>query len=91
MQIQVTVPLLISDCTGGQTVFRIEADTLSEALKEMVAAYPLLKVHLFTEQGEVRKHVLIYYNEDNIAWLEHTDIPLREGDRLRVLQAVSGG
>ncbi|XEC95181.1 MoaD/ThiS family protein [Paenibacillus tarimensis] len=91
MRIQVTVPLLISDCTGGQTSFRIEADTLSEALEAMVAAYPLLKVHLFSEQGEVRKHVLIYYNEDNIAWLEHTDIPLREGDRLRVLQAVSGG
>jgi molybdopterin synthase sulfur carrier subunit len=34
---------------------------------------------------------LIFYNEESIAWLERLDVPLRPGDRLHVLQAVSGG
>jgi len=91
MQIEVSVPLLISDCTDGRSRFALEADTLDEALERLGERYPLLKRHLYTEQGEVRKHVLLYYNEENIAWLDRLDLPLKEGDRLRVLQAVSGG
>lgn len=91
MQLEVSVPMLISDCTGGASRFTLEAGTLEEALEQLVDVHPLLKVHLYTEQGEIRKHVLIYYNEDNIEWLDRMDIAIKSGDRLRVLQAVSGG
>ena len=91
MQIEVSVPLLISDCTKGKSRFPLEAETLEQALRILVETYPLLKVHLYTEQGKVREHVLLYYNDDNIAWLDSLEIPLRPGDKLRVLQAVSGG
>lgn len=91
MQVEVSVPMLISDCTGGRTRFPLEAGTLAEALRRLTESYPLLKVHLYNEQGDVREHVLLYYNDSNIAWLEDLDIPLRQGDKLRVLQAVSGG
>ncbi|WP_274365639.1 MoaD/ThiS family protein [Paenibacillus thermotolerans] len=91
MRIEVSVPFLLSDCTKGQTRFWLEADTVAESLERLIETYPMLRVHLYTEQGQVRKHVLIYYNEDNIAWLDRLDIPLQPGDKLRVLQAVSGG
>jgi sulfur-carrier protein len=92
MQLEVSVPLLISDCTNGKTRFLLEAETLQEALDRLTESYPLLKVHLYTEQGNVREHVLLYYNDDNIAWLDDFDrIRLQPGDKLRVLQAVSGG
>jgi sulfur-carrier protein len=35
--------------------------------------------------------VLIFYNAESIAWLERLDVPLQPGDRLDLLQAVSGG
>ncbi|MBW5446018.1 MoaD/ThiS family protein [Cohnella sp. CFH 77786] len=91
MQLEVSVPLLISDCTRGRTRFPLEAGTLAEALRLLVETYPLLRVHLYNEQGNVREHVLLYYNDDNIAWLDDLDIPIQPGDKLRVLQAVSGG
>jgi sulfur-carrier protein len=92
MQLEVSVPLLISDCTQGKTRFPLEADTLEEALRRLNETYPQLKVHLYTEQGNVREHVLFYYNDDNIAWLNDLHrIRLQPGDKLRVLQAVSGG
>jgi len=92
MRIDVSVPMLICDCTKGRTRFPLEADTLGEALRCLIETYPLLRVHLYDEQGDVREHVLLYYNEENIAWLDDLDrIVLRPGDKLRVLQAVSGG
>ncbi|MFK7692952.1 MoaD/ThiS family protein [Paenibacillus sp. HJGM_3] len=91
MVIEVSVPGLLADCTGGRSRFPLEADTLQEALDRLFAEYPLLKRHVFAENGELRKHVLLCYNEDNLAWLASKDIPLKAGDRLHVLQLVSGG
>lgn len=85
------VPSLINDCTGGRSFFQLEADTLEQALSRLVETYPLLRIHLYKEDGSLREHVLIYYNDDNLAWIANKDIPLQDGDRLSVLQAVSGG
>jgi len=89
--IEVTVPTILRDCTGGHNTVTIEASTLAEALEQMNESYPLLKVHLYDEVGKMRPHVLIFYNEESTRWLESLDVPLRPGDRLEILQAVSGG
>ncbi|MFC0214455.1 MoaD/ThiS family protein [Paenibacillus chartarius] len=89
--IDCSVPSLISDCTGGKARFTMEADTLEQAIQRMMERYPLLRVHVMTETGAIRKHVMICYNDDNIAWLERLDVPVCDGDRLAVVQLVSGG
>lgn len=91
MTIEVSVPSMLKGCTGGQGLFTLEAETLREAVQKLTETYPLLRLHLYDERGEQRPHVLLYYNDENIKWLETLDIPLRKGDRLTVLQAVSGG
>ena len=90
-QIDCTVPFLISDCTDGRSRFKLEASTLAHAIEVLLDTYPLLRIHLYTETGQLREHVLLYYNDDNIAWLNRLDLPLADGDRLTLLQAVSGG
>jgi molybdopterin synthase sulfur carrier subunit len=89
--IEVTVPALLADCTGGRTRVRLQAATLAEAIRRLPEAYPLLRVHLYEESGRLRRHVLLFYNDENTAWLPTLDLPLHPGDCLHVLQAVSGG
>jgi molybdopterin synthase sulfur carrier subunit len=91
MRIEVTVPSLLRDCTGDRTGFELDAGTVGEALQRLLEQYPLLRFHLYDDAEKLRPHVLIYYNEQNIAWLESLDLPLRAGDELTVLQNVSGG
>ena len=91
MQLEVTVPSLLRDCTEGRTCFALDAETLSGALQSLLQRYPLLRFHLYDEAEQVRPHVLIFYNEENTAWLERLDLPLRPGDCLTILQNVSGG
>ena len=91
MQIEVRVPALLRGATKDQTRFTLEATTLADALTELVQEYPLLRRHLYDEAGQLRQHVLLFYNDDNIKWLERLDVPLKQGDRLSVVQAVSGG
>ena len=89
--IEVTVPTILRDCTGGHNTVTIEAHTLAEALERLREDYPLLKVHLYDQAGQMRPHVLIFYNEESTRWLDSLDVPLNPGDRLEILQAVSGG
>jgi molybdopterin converting factor small subunit len=89
--LEVSVPTILRDCVGGNAQVTVEAGTLSEALQHLWASYPLLRVHLYDEEATLRPHVLIFYNEESTRWLEHLDIPLQPGDRLEILQAMSGG
>lgn len=91
MQLEVSIPSMLRDCTRNQTRFRLSAGTLEEALRRLLETYPLLRVHLYDEAERLRQHVLIFYNEENTAWFERLDVPLHPGDRLTILQAVSGG
>jgi molybdopterin synthase sulfur carrier subunit len=91
VEIQVQVPSLLRDCTGDRTRFTLVAGTLQEAVDRLLATYPLLRLHLYDETDRLRQHVLIYFNDTNLAWLDRLDVPLSAGDRLTVLQNVSGG
>ena len=91
MQIEVRVPTMLRSCTNQQARFMLEATTLADALARLVEEYPLLRRHIYDDAGVQRQHVLIFYNDDNIKWLEQLDVPLSRGDRLSVVQAVSGG
>src|SRR3954462_5309548 len=91
VSIEVNVPTILRDCTGGLNPVTIEAATLAEALERLRETYPLLRVHLYDEGEQLRPHVLIFYNGESTRWLERLDVPLQHGDRLDILQAVSGG
>lgn len=74
---------------GGALV--VEGATLEEALADAFRQVPARRVHLLEESGAFRPHVLCFLNEVNTRWLEGLDQPLREGDTITILQAVSGG
>ena len=82
---------MLANCVGGVPAVTVEAETLPGSVEALLEAYPLLKVHLFQEDGTLREHVMLLYNDQSFDWLDSTDIPLQEGDRLTVLQLVSGG
>lgn len=89
--IEVRVPGLLRPCTDNQGRFTLEAATLEEAMQALLATYPRLRVHLFDEQGAQRRHILFFYNDQDMRRLASLDLPLYPGDRLSVVQAVSGG
>lgn len=89
--IEVTLPGILATCAGGEKTVTVEAESLSGSIEALLSAYPLLKVHLFQEDGKLREHVMFLYNDQSANWLESMDIPLQPGDRLTVLQLVSGG
>ena len=91
MNIEVIIPGMLRDCVGGKTKFTLDANTLADAIDRLRADYPLLRYHVFTDTGTIRQHVLIFYNDTSTRWIEDLNIPLKAGDRIQIVQAVSGG
>jgi len=91
MEVPVTLPSLLANCTGGERDVVVEATTLRGALDALLAAYPLLRPHVVTEAGRLREHVNLFLNDQNVRWFDDWGIDLSPGDTLTVIQAVSGG
>lgn len=89
--IQITVPGLLADCLGGTRHGSVQADTIEGTLAAMLAKHPLLRRHIYDDTGTQRQHVLLFFNGENLAWIKDRSAPVRDGDRLDVIQAVSGG
>ncbi len=85
------LPRLLAGLVDGAASVVVEAETLSDALGELLRRYPVLRVHLFDERGELRRHVLCFHNQENTRWLPSLDRPVAEGDVITIIQAVSGG
>lgn len=89
--VPVTIPALLQDCVGGRREVTVSADRLDSAIEAVRAQFPLLRPHVWDDAGVLRKHVLIFYNDTPLRWLERLDLPLHPGDRLTIIQAISGG
>lgn len=85
------VPGLLRDSIGGRASVSLEAATVAEALARLRSEHPLLTVHVFDEDGDVREHVFLALNGRSLGRSAAVDAPLADGDRLDVVQAVSGG
>jgi molybdopterin converting factor small subunit len=76
---------------AGATTLRLRAGTVAEALEEAYRLVPQLRFALCDDDGTFRPHVLCFHNDVNTRDLKSLDVALREGDRISILQAVSGG
>jgi molybdopterin synthase sulfur carrier subunit len=90
-QVTIEVPRLLRDCTAGEPRVSLDAESLDGAFEAIREGWPLLATHVFTEEGELRPHVLVLHNDQLLSREPRLDLRLAAGDRLAIVQAVSGG
>ncbi|AMO21617.1 hypothetical protein GCM10027034_02910 [Ramlibacter solisilvae] len=70
---------------------QVSAATLGDALARAFEAAPAMRHYVLDEQGAVRKHVAVFVNARQIADRSRLDIALEPGDKVHVIQALTGG
>jgi MoaD family protein len=91
MTVPITIPTPLRGYAGGQKTIQVEGGTVGEALGQLTAQYPHLRQHLFSEDGRLRSFVNVYLNDEDVRYLQHSDTPLKETDRLSIVPSVAGG
>jgi len=91
MEVHVRIPTPLKKLTGEQDVIKAKGETVGEVLQWLTETYPGLKERLRDEQGEVRRFINIYVNDEDIRFIRNLETPLKEGDQLSIIPAIAGG
>jgi sulfur-carrier protein len=69
----------------------VQASNLHDALNQAFLAAPPLRYYVLDEQGCIRKHVAVFINANMHTQRNDLSAALQEGDRVMVIQALTGG
>ena len=91
MAVQVRIPSVLRRQTNGDDVVLLEGPTLGDVLDGLEARYAGLKGKLRGPQGDIRRFVNIYVNDEDIRLLSGPTTPVADGDEVTIIPAVAGG
>jgi len=85
------VPALLKYYLNDQTEVMLEGQTVGDILRELSAQYPKIHTHIFDNKGQVRRHINLFVNADNIRDLQGLGTPVSEEDIIKILPSITGG
>jgi MoaD family protein len=91
MAIEVRIPTILRQYTGGAKVVEGTGDTLADLLTNLDASYSGLRARLVTEEGGLHRFVNVYVNDEDVRFLGALDAKVNDGDTVTILPAVAGG
>jgi molybdopterin converting factor small subunit len=86
--VQVELAALLHSYTGGKRVVEAEGATLAAVLEDLDHRFPGIRFRVVDEQDRVRPHVRCFVNDTDA---RDVAVPLRDGDRVYIVGALSGG
>jgi molybdopterin synthase sulfur carrier subunit len=91
MPIPVRIPAPLRKLTNEQEIVPAEGATIGEILANLEVTFPGLLDRICDEQGNVRRFVNIFVNDEDIRFLEEKATVLKEGDEISIVPAIAGG
>jgi len=76
--------------TEGKAVVEASGATVQAVLDSLGQKYPGLTARIF-DNGQVRRFVNLYLNEEDIRYLDNLATPVKDDDELAIIPAVAGG
>lgn len=88
MSVEVRVAALLHSYTRGASVVRAEGATLGRVLDDLERRFPGIRFRVVDEQDRLRPHVRFFVNGADV---RDVAVPLRHGDEVYIVGALSGG
>lgn len=90
MAIRVHIPTPMRQHTQGQAIVEVSGGTVQAALDDLGQKCPGITPRIF-DNGQVRRFVNIYLNDEDVRYLDNLASKLKDGDELSIIPAVAGG
>jgi molybdopterin synthase sulfur carrier subunit len=90
MAIEVRIPTILRTYTDGAKAVTADGARLSALIDDLDASHPGIKERLI-ENGDLRRFVNVYVNDEDVRFIGGLDAELSDGDQVVVLPAVAGG
>jgi molybdopterin synthase sulfur carrier subunit len=91
MSVKVVIPTALARHTQGEKSFNSAAADLPGLLTEITGKYPALAENVKDEQGNLRKFINVYVNDEDIRFLGGDTHKFTDGDEIMLIPSIAGG
>ena len=87
----VYIPTSLRRLTGGQNKIEAPGQDIGAVLHALDDQYPGLSEKLLDNDGQVKRFINVFLNDDEIRALQGMSTPVEAGDRVSIVPAMAGG
>lgn len=87
----VRIPTPLRKLSGDRDEVSIDAGNISEMIEKLEQECPGMKERICDENGEVRRFINLYVNNEDIRFLNGKDTELKDSDTVSIIPAIAGG
>jgi len=91
MPVKVLLPNAFQKHTNGAKEIESKAANLPQLIEEIEVSFPSLKQHLRDKDGQVRRFINFYVNDEDIRFLGNEKYSFKDGDEVLVIPSIAGG
>ena len=91
MAINVKIPTPLRKLTHDQDTVQATGANVQAIIENLEKQFPGLKERICDEQGEVRRFVNIYLNDQDIRFAQGKATAVKDGDEISIIPAIAGG
>ena len=91
MAVTVRIPTTLRPLSGGEKQVEVAAGALSDVITALEGAHPGFADRLLDEDGNLRKFVNIFVDDDDVRYLNGLSTEVVDGVTVSIIPAVAGG
>lgn len=91
MSVVVRIPTPLRKMTQNEAEVSAEGSDIASLIDDLENNYPGIKDRICDDQGEIRRFVNIYLNDEDIRFLQGQSTSLDDGDEVSIIPAIAGG
>ena len=91
MSVKVRIPTPLRKLTGDKSLVECDGKNIGELIEELEKNFKGIKQRLCEEDGNIRRFINIYLNDEDIRFREGKDTQLKDGDEVSIVPAIAGG
>ena len=87
----VRIPSPLRHYTNSQSKVVTNGGNISELLENLETQYPGIRSKLCDENGNVKRYVNVFVNDEEIRTLQGIETPVADRDEVSIIPAMAGG
>lgn len=92
MAVTIHIPTPLRPFTDGKDVVDVaNGQSVKAVFEALVTQYSGLKAHLYDADGNLRRFVNVYLNDEDIRYIDGENSPVSDGQTISIVPSIAGG
>lgn len=91
MPVKVRIPTPLRSLTNGSEEVTVEGSSIKEVIDNLETNYKGFKERLCDENGQIRRFINFYLNDEDIRFKDNQETTVNDGDQISIVPAIAGG